>query len=291
VALPIVIAENQTGVPVALDDLGQTVPASGPKELTKYSHFYEIADSTDLNVAILNGSLLINDGTSLLTQAESLAFLNNTGNMNGPVTGIAANALVKLSDGTTGRYTSATGVTVDASNNLSTPGSLAATGGMVAGGSRNYGVSATDPVSPAPSDGDTYYNSVLKMWLAYDAARAKWLSVETAQVNFGRSGTTGNGAYYKGINGLSFKSNRGRYAEHNGTVVSLTYTRDSANLATFEVTANGTTIASIPSTATAGYDLALNNNFSQGDILGLRNLSGGADTQKVHGWVLLRWRL
>jgi len=290
VALPIVIAENQTGAPVALDDMGQAVPASGPKELTKYSHFYEIADSTDLNIAILNGSLLINDGTSLLTQAESLAFLNNTGNMNGPVTGIAANALVKLSDGTTGRYTAATGVTVDASNNLSTPGFLAATGGMVAGGSRNYGSSATDPTTPAPTDGDTYYNTAIKMWMAYDATRSKWLSLDSAEIPFGRNGTTGDGAYYKGINGLSYKNDRGRHAEYNGTIVALTYTRKGTNLATFEVTVNGSTLSTVPSTAKKGTDLTLNNDFAQGVVLGIRNLSGGDTTDRVHGWIRIRWR-
>lgn len=43
-------------------------------------------------------------------------------------------------------------------------------------GVRCYGVSASDPVSPAPQDGDLYYNSARSSWRYYDGGRTAWVS-------------------------------------------------------------------------------------------------------------------
>jgi hypothetical protein len=51
-----------------------------------------------------------------------------------------------------------------------------------------YASSATDPTTPAPVDGDRYYNTNLEMWMFYSGSRSKWLSIETATFQFGRNG-------------------------------------------------------------------------------------------------------
>lgn len=159
-------------------------------------------------------------------------------------------------------------------------------------GRRYYGVLTADPVSPAPSNGDTYYNSDMDMEMYYDNDRGKWLSVESAYIPFGRSGGTGSGVFYRYIDGIAFSSTQGWVAENNGTVVGIGYTRTDSDSATFEVTAGGTLItgATLASAATSGKTKTLNADFSEDDILGVRNQSGGNTTSQVHGWVKIKWR-
>jgi len=158
-------------------------------------------------------------------------------------------------------------------------------------GKRNYGGSATDPTVPTPADGDLYYNTVLDMWMAYDAARSKFLSIAESVFFFGKQGTTPAGGYYRGVGNLSYSSADGKRAEFNGSIVSIEYTRTDTDSSTFEVTANGSGIATLASTAVAGGDVTLNANFTAGQILGVRNQTGGNATSNVHGSVRLRWRV
>ena len=157
-------------------------------------------------------------------------------------------------------------------------------------GLRDYGASATDPVSPAPADGDTYRNTALDMQMYYDGTRTKWLSSNAEQIAFGRAGNVGAGAYYRGIDRRSFSASNGRDAEHNGTVVAISYTRNDTDAATFEVTAAGATIATLASSATSGSSSSLDGDFTQGQVLGARNQSGGNTTSQVMGWATIRWR-
>jgi len=160
-------------------------------------------------------------------------------------------------------------------------------------GIRYYGVSAIDPVSPSPSNGDKYFNSTLGMEMYYDASRLKWLSIEVFMILFGRNGGTNAGTFYRYINGIAFTSTRGVVAENDGTVVGIGYTRSDTDSATFEVTAGGTLItgAVLASTANSGKTKILNADFNEDDILGVRNQSGGNATSDVHGWVKIRWRI
>ena len=117
-ALPTVIAKNQTGTPIFLPRLGLTAPASpGTIILTDFATFYEVSAEEVLHTRVSAGDIVINDGTNDLSTAEALGYLDATGNMNGPVDTPAANKLVKLAD-SSGRYTLATGILVDASNNV-----------------------------------------------------------------------------------------------------------------------------------------------------------------------------
>ena len=166
------------------------------------------------------------------------------------------------------------------------------TGTTLAGGiGKRYPAAATDPVSPSPADGDRYYNTSLRMEMFYDGSRTKWLSVEVGEIEFGRAGNTAAASFYRGMDSIVMSSTTGRHAEYNGTVVSLAYTRSDSDAATFEVTANGTNVATLASSAVSGRSLTLDGNFNQGDILAVRNQSGGNTTSDVSGKVRVRWRV
>ena len=154
-----------------------------------------------------------------------------------------------------------------------------------------YPASGTDPSSPSPAAGDLYYNTVLAQWMHYDGARVKWLSVESSVFRFGRGGTTPNGAYFKSTDGITFTSTLGNPAFWIGTVIALGYTRGNTASVTFEVTEDGASLSTLASTAASGYSVSLNDDFSQGSILGVRNQSGGGSVLNGNGWVRVKWRV
>jgi hypothetical protein len=157
-------------------------------------------------------------------------------------------------------------------------------------GRRDYPASTTDPTIPAPADGDRYYNTAIDMEMRYDGTRAKWLSVESSIIQFGRSGNTGPGAYYRGMDGHVLSDVVGFSAFFNGTVVALSYTRTDTDSATFEVTADGAAITTLASTAIVGKTVVANDDFSEDAVLAARNQSGGSTTSNVQGWFRVKWR-
>jgi len=159
-------------------------------------------------------------------------------------------------------------------------------------GTRYFGASATDPTSPTPAEGDEYYNTVLDKKMYYDGGRAKWLSIETVTMYFGRSGNTLANNYYRTINGLAYSGTNGFYLPWNVTISGIGYTRDDTDSATFEVTADGSgTAATLASTAIEGATISLNVDAVSGAVLGVRNQTGGNTTNDVNGWVFLKWRI
>ncbi len=111
-----------------------------------------------------------------------------------------------------------------------------ANNGVVVNTIRNYGKLGTDPaIGPAATDGDTYYNTALRMPMVYDGLRSKWMSVESNEFTFGRNGHTAVGQYYRTVDGRVMSSTLGWYAIRSGTVVSLAYTRTDIDAATFEI--------------------------------------------------------
>jgi len=164
-------------------------------------------------------------------------------------------------------------------------------GSNLTGLARDFGPSATDPVG-SPNAGDFYYNTVLNMTMHYDSSRTKWLSAETSEIHFGRNGNTGTGAYYRGINGRSYSAIQGRYAEHNGTIVSFSYTRGDTDAAVFNVTSGGTTVSFLSSSAIGGSTETLSDDFAADTVLGVRNQSAdGNTTTDVLGVVRMKWRI
>jgi len=263
-ALPVVIAKNQTGTPILLPRTGLSCPAApGTITLTDFATFFEVAAEEVLQTRITAFDIVINDGTSDLSAADALAYLDATGNLNGPIVGSAAGKIVLLSD-TSGRYTEAA------------DGSIFASGAADPGG--------------APSEGDMYYNTTLQMWMSYDAVRGKWLSFEGDTFQVGQNGTVPVGTYYKGVAGKTLSSALGYTAPYNGTVITLTYTRTDTDATAFEVMASGVQIESVASAATTGYSNTLDGDFSQGDILAVRNDAAGNSTRDAQVWTRLKWR-
>lgn len=157
---------------------------------------------------------------------------------------------------------------------------------------RIYAPSATDPVAPVPQNGDQYFNTVLAMTMEYDSVRTKWLSIDTATFQFGRNNNnTPAGNYYRGLQGLVLSATRGFTAKFDGTVVALGYTRDDSDAATFEVTEDGNSIATLASSATSGRSTTLNGDFSQDDVLAVRNQAAGNVTTAVSGYFQVKWRV
>jgi len=216
----------------------------------------------------------VGDGTALsITEADTLDDVTGRGN-------------------TTTNSITVNGIT--SNSNIILTGALDATGDIDNAGTYNgiqhYTSSATDPTTPTPSDGDRYYNTALDMEMRYDNTRSKWLSVEASVIEFGRNGNTGGGAYYRGPGNRAYASDKGRTAEFDGTVVSISYTRSDTDSATFEVTADGTGIATLASSAGTGKDVTLNGDFTADQILGVKNQTGSNITRHVLGWVRIRWR-
>ena len=146
--------------------------------------------------------------------------------------------------------------------------------------------------------GDLYYNTVLDMMMYWDASRLKWLSVETAEMDFGAAGTTVEGQGLTGSAGVGFTVALGRYSEHSGTVVSVNWTRTSAGATSLLVTDSGvTTISTVDlSTNLVGSDLTLgamsNDDFDKDIVLGVANtpIPPSASVDDVMGTVRMKWR-
>jgi len=168
----------------------------------------------------------------------------------------------------------------------------AGTSGVVSNGIRNYGKSIADPAAgPAPTDGDSYYNTALRMPMVYDGLRAKWLSVETTEFMFGRNGATAPNQYYRTVDGRVMSATIGWYAIRSGTVVSMGYTRSDLDAATFDIMRSGVLLHGVPSAAISGRDIAINADFTFGDVLAVMNRAGGNVTSDAVGWIRVKWRV
>ena len=177
-------------------------------------------------------------------------------------------------------------------NVVITPGSGNATGvdGVVeANGVRHYANSATNPTSPSPSDGDRYYNTALNMEMRYDGGRGKWLSVDSTSFmgsNLDELATT----EYLEHGNMRMSASSGFTALYDGTVVGLSWTRSDTDAMNWGVTAGGSTISTVPSSAVAGKDRTLNNDFNEDDVLAVRNDGVGTPSNSIV-WVQVKWRV
>jgi hypothetical protein len=131
------------------------------------------------------------------------------------------------------------------------------------------------------------------MWMFYDDGRAKWLSIESTTISYGKAKDTATGAYFRGLDGLAYSATLGWRAPHNGTIVEAHAQRSNAVDVTHEVTEGGTTRASLAlSTAAGATDATFNADFTAAGILAVRNSAGSSGNSKdTHGWVRVRWRV
>lgn len=186
--------------------------------------------------------------------------------------------------GSTGRSVVSSSVTIDVAGNIdNVQGTY--------NGIRFYNKSASDPVSPPPSDGDRYYNTAMHLEMVYDGIRNKWLSNESFLFPWARSGNTAKGSFFQGGDNIPFTAVKGFVAPFSGTIVAIGYSREDVDAAVFEVTVTGSQIAFISSSATQGTSYALNADFGNNLVLGVRNqdLNGNVVTD-IQGWARIRWR-
>ena len=265
--------------------------------------------SSSINTHIFTGSVSI-EGNLTASANISASFFHGDGSN---LTNLPSAAITTYSSASAGRIiTSVNATTVEGEANLTfdnttltITGDISGSGNIsgsafygdgsnLTGLARDFGPSATDPAG-SPNAGDFYYNTVLNMTMHYDLSRTKWLSVETAEIHFGRNGTTGIGAYYRGINGRSYSDTQGRYAEHSGTIVSFSYTRGPPLIfggAIFNVTSDGTTVSFLSSSALKDAVSTLDDDFSANTVLGVRNQSAdGTSTTDILGVVRIKWRI
>ena len=67
-AMPTVVASNQTGGTILLTRLGLTVPSAGTLTLTDYATVREIREDESLESSVGLGNMLLNYGEGDLTQ-------------------------------------------------------------------------------------------------------------------------------------------------------------------------------------------------------------------------------
>lgn len=229
---------------------------------TTTSGYIEI-DGTD-GVDINSSDSVINIGNDAAAQAINIG------------TGAAARPI------TIGNATGATGVTINSGTEM-----------VEVDGVTYYGAGAGLPTATGSGfqDGDKFYDTNLDMEVRYDGTRAKWLSVETMYLHYGREGNQAPGAYYRAAgDGQVMSSTNGWTMPYDGTVVGLGYTRDDADAATFDVVEGGTSRTTLASAAASGKSNALDGNFSADGILAVTNQAGGNTMTDVIGWVKVKFR-
>lgn len=237
------------------------------------------ADGGNLTLSTTtSGEVLIDgiDGVEINSTGGAIEVGNdgNTGAIN-IGTGAAARVI------TVGNSTGATGVVVNSGTEQ-----------VEVNGVTYYGISAGAPTATTSGfqQGDKYFDSTLDMEMRYDATRSKWLSVEAMWLQFGRNGNAAVGQYYRAINGRIMSATLGYPAPHDGTVVSLVYTRTDSDAATFDVVEGGVSLDTVASSATSGTDNTLDGDFSAGGILAVTNQAGGSQTSNVVAAFKVRFR-
>jgi len=182
---------------------------------------------------------------------------------------------------TIGNNTGASGVVIDSGTEM-----------VEIDGVTYYGAGSGPPAATGSGfqDGDKFYDQDLDMEMRYDGTRAKWLSVESFYIQFGRQGNNGAGVYYRAVDGQVMSSTNGYVAPYDGTIVGAGYTRDDSDAATFEFVEGGTNRATLASAAQAGKANNLDGNFSADGVLAARNASGGNATTDVIGWFKVKFR-
>jgi hypothetical protein len=240
--------------------------------------------------ALVSSSFFYGDGSNLTNLPSAAITTYNSASAGRVITSVNATTVEGEPNLTFDNTTLVITGDVSGSGNVS-GSAFYGDGSNLTGLARDFGPSATDPVG-SPNAGDFYYNTVLNMTMHYDSSRTKWLSAETSEIHFGRNGNTGVGAYYRGINGRSYSAIQGRYAEHNGTIVSFSYTRGDTDAAVFNVTSGGTTVSFLSSSVIGGSTETLSDDFAADTVLGVRNQSAdGNTTTDVLGVARMKWRI
>jgi hypothetical protein len=244
----------------------------------RHDHKHDVSTAAAVSVGTANAegvatSLARSDHTHAVT-GFSIA-----GQVQGDILYFNGTSWVRLPPGTSGQV-------------LTTAGSGANPSWL---GPKRYPNSATDPVTPAPAAGDTYYNTTLLMTMEYDATRGKWLSLDSWGLQFGRNGDlTPAGTYLRAINGMVMSATLGYDALYNGTVVGISIRRSTMSDASYAVTASGVDIASLAfvSPAMGVRTTTADGDFVAGDVLAARLVSDAVDPESnVQMFVRIKWKV
>lgn len=277
---------------VTVDGAGVSIDGTAASNFSVTGANLTLSTITSGNISIASAGTWSATGTTMDVDATGILSLNSSGgaiNIGNDANAFAINMGTGAAarDITIGNGTGATGVLIQTGTEGFQVNSLGT------GITTYYGKSSANPTARGGGfqDGDTYFNTSLKMEMIYDASRSKWLSTNTTTFYFGRNGNTPAATYYRGSSdGLVMSSTSGFRANHNGTIVELGYTRSDSDSATFDVVEGGVSRATLASTATSGGSTSLDGNFSSGGILAVLNQSGGNVTSDVSGYVVIRFR-
>lgn len=292
-AIPVYTLVNTTGSPITLVNLGLTIPGSGTVDATGPDGDVTVSDlfnDPQLNSLVDAGTVTFNADAVVLTSEQSKVVIapQRTGLAQILHNTTATTAPTVNEDEDDGYsvgsvWIDTTDVTVYTCGDASSGAAI-----WNWAGPRSYPNSTTDPVSPTPVAGDTYYNTTLNSLMRYDGVRGKWLSEDSVVIAASDQGSLNSGAYHQ-VGTLRMSATRGYYAMSNGTVVALGYTRSDSDSSSFDVTADGSTIANVASSSNEGGSITLDGDFDVGDRLATRN--GGPNSQSnTIIWVRIKWR-
>lgn len=251
--------------------------AGSASTFARSDHKHDVATAPAVSVGTVNAE---GSATSLARSDHTHAVtgFSISGQAQGDVLYFNGTAWVRLPAGTAGQLLTTQGAASDPT--WSSP--------------KRYPNAASDPTTPAPADGDYYYNTSLKMDMRYDSSRSKWLSVESVTFQFGRNGNlTPAGTYLRAINGMVTSATLGYDALYNGTVVGLTIRRSTQSPASYAFVASGTDIATLafPNLVFGVRTTTADGDFVQGDVLAARLVSDAVTPESdVQMFVRCRWR-
>lgn len=261
--------------PVNVTKAAAAIGTSG--EPARADHKHDVTTATAVSVGTANAegtatSLARSDHTHAVTG------LSIAGQVQGDILYFNGTSWVRLPPGTAGQVLTTQGTGANPSWT----------------GPKRYPNSATNPVTPAPGAGDTYYNTTLLMTMEYDATRSKWLSMDSVGFQFGRNGDlTPAGTYLRAINGMVMSATLGYDALYNGTVIGISIRRSTNSASNYAVTASGTDIATLAFVAGQGVRTASSNgDFVAGDVLAARLVSDAVVPESdVQMFVRIKWRV
>jgi len=179
----IIIAKNNTGGAIFIQDLGIEVPGSGNRTLTSTFTKTEISTSSDLYNEVSTGNITINDGITDLSISNGLKHINfETQYEDVDPTDSTALISHKLSDHIdvsvlapntkyTLKYNSTTGLWTPSASDVT-----------------------TDAEDPPDSTSSIWISPEDRMPFFYDSDRGEWLSISRHYYTFNRSGNA-DGSY------------------------------------------------------------------------------------------------